>query len=351
MKIRTIFIASSLFCASFVSGAAHAVSYAITDLGLFNNNIAAINDNGQVVLNNSSGGHLWSNGSLTPFGVSTQALGINNSGQVVGGAPNPSGYDGQAVLWSNGTGYGLGTLGGSGSWAYDINDSGEVVGWARANGEVGSGNHAFIYSEGVNGDWVMSNVMGVPMSVNSLAYAINNSGQVAGAVTGYATSEAFVASNGIVTYLGTFGGNESAAYDINNNGQVVGMAELSGGRYNAFLYSNGSMINLVNNPHMYSSAWAINDSNQVVGQMGASAFLYSNGSLQDLNILAGAQVAGWQLGTALDINNNGQIVGLGSYGGQSHAYLLTPVPEPKAYALMLAGLGLVAAVRRRRQRA
>jgi probable HAF family extracellular repeat protein len=347
--IRSTLIASSLFCVSFVSGAAHAVSYAITDLGLSGANIAAINNSGQVVLNNSNVGYLWSNGSLTPLGMSTQAHGINNSGQVVGGGPNPSGYDGQAVLWSNGTGYGLGTLGGSGSWAHDINDSGEVVGWARANGEIGSGHHAFISSQDTNGNWVMSNVIGVPMSVNSMARAINNSGQVAGNISGFSTSEAFVASNGSVTYLGTFGGNWSVAYDINNNGQVVGMATLPGSVQRAFLYSNGSMINL-GTLSGDSQAHGINDSGQVVGATadGLAAFLYSNGSMQDLNTLAGAAATGWQLQSALDINNNGQIVGLGSYGGQTHAYLLTPVPEPEAYALMLAGLGLIGWRARRR---
>ena len=31
---------------------------------------------------------------------------------------------------------------------------------------------------------------------------------------------------------------------------------------------------------------------------------------------------------AMDINDAGQIVGSGYYGGVSHAFLLTPVPEP-----------------------
>lgn len=345
---RALF-STALFVSLTLSGTAYAASYSITDLGSYDSSSAAINDSGQVALSSSTGGHLWSNGSVTDLGLNTQAYGINNSGQMVGAAPAPSGYDSHAILWSNGVGADLGTLGGSGSVAMGINDSGQVVGWARANGEIGQGGHAFIYSQDAQGVWGMSNVIGVPLSTNSLAYAINNSGQIAGAVTGYGTSEAFVASNGSVTYLGTFGGNQSSAFDINSSGQVVGMATSAGGYGHAFLYSNGYMLNLVNTPNMTSYAWGINDSGQVVGEMGTSAFLYSNGSLQDLNILADASAAGWQLYSALDINNNGQIVGEGKLNGIVHAFLLTPVPEPESYAMMLAGLGLVGLRIRQRQ--
>ena len=48
---------------------------------------------------------------------------------------------------------------------------------------------------------------------------------------------------------------------------------------------------------------------------------------------------------ARGINDNGQIVAEGSDG---FAYLLDPVPEPKAYLLLLLGLGIMAPVIRRR---
>jgi len=37
---------------------------------------------------------------------------------------------------------------------------------------------------------------------------------------------------------------------------------------------------------------------------------------------------GWTITTATDINNVGQIVGVGDFGGVSRAVILTPVPEP-----------------------
>ena len=43
------------------------------------------------------------------------------------------------------------------------------------------------------------------------------------------------------------------------------------------------------------------------------------------------------------------IIGLGSIGGQQHAFLLTLTPEPSASALLVGGLGLLGTVVRRRR--
>ena len=48
------------------------------------------------------------------------------------------------------------------------------------------------------------------------------------------------------------------------------------------------------------------------------------------------------------INDRGQIV---ANGDNNHAYLLTVVPDPETYAILLAGLGLMGAwIRRRKSR-
>ena len=63
--------------------------------------------------------------------------------------------------------------------------------------------------------------------------------------------------------------------------------------------------------------------------------------------------AGWVLKEAAGINDHGAIVGtavnnlLGITDG--HAFLLSPVPEPETYAMLLAGLGLMGAMVRRRK--
>jgi probable HAF family extracellular repeat protein len=68
----------------------------------------------------------------------------------------------------------------------------------------------------------------------------------------------------------------------------------------------------------------------------------------DLNAQLPAGSVFWHLSDAFDINESGQIVGLGAvdYEGQTHAFLLTPVvPEPPVWLLM--GLGVVGLALRR----
>jgi probable HAF family extracellular repeat protein len=89
-----------------------------------------------------------------------------------------------------------------------------------------------------------------------------------------------------MTDLGTLGGSLGSANGINDEGDIVGMATLAGGQEHAFLYSNGAM--------------------------------------RDLNDLIEPH-PGWVLEEAHAINNRGQIVGEGTFGGQTRAFLLTPL--------------------------
>jgi probable HAF family extracellular repeat protein len=97
-----------------------------------------------------------------------------------------------------------------------------------------------------------------------------------------------------VTDLGTLGGSTpingsvpTVAWDINEVGQVVGYSTTSSGEEHAFLYSGGQMV--------------------------------------DLNSLIPSD-SGWTLVDARAINDGGQIVGWGDYGGYGilRAFLLTP---------------------------
>jgi probable HAF family extracellular repeat protein len=132
--------------------------------------------------------------------------------------------------------------------------------------------------------------------------------------------------------LGTLGGPVSMAHAINNLGQIAGEATIRDGTHHAFLYRDGSMQDLNGflqnlNPLVEASwAYAINDLGQVVGKAyidgGTSsgstfAFLYSDGVMQNLNTL------GWYSSSALAINNKGQVVGKANNGNpyNDHAVL------------------------------
>lgn len=127
-----------------------------------------------------------------------------------------------------------------------------------------------------------------------------------------------------VTDLGTLGGGSSRATGINNYGQVVGWANTPNGFQRAFLYTNGSMQNL-SLGGASSVANGINDNGQVVGQSEyvngfgiKHAFLYSssNGAMLDLFASSGNLINGYSSAEA--INNNGEIVGWHFRGVEVH---------------------------------
>jgi len=159
----------------------------------------------------------------------------------------------------------------------------------------------------------------------STAFAINNSGQIVG--TGQTSSgqfDAFLYSGGVMQDLGALGGISSAAFGINSSGQVAGQIETPGGQLNAFLYSGGVMQNLGTLGGSNSQANGINDAGVVVGTSGTAdgneaPFIYSNGVMTDLNSLV--SLPNTILWYGAGINNLGQIIATGLAG---RAYLLTP---------------------------
>jgi probable HAF family extracellular repeat protein len=219
----------------------------------------------------------------------------------------------------------LGTLGGTESFAYGINASGQVAGGSFTGN--GFSSHAFLYSNGTMAD------LGTLGALDSSAGSINDSGQAVGAVVG-GDNSAVLYSNGAIVNLGRLpGGGDSYATSINASGQIAGFALTKSPypRYHGFLYSNGTMADLGTLPGgSQSRALGINASGQVVGGADTSdgnshAFLYSNGTMADLNTLLDPAFS-WDLITANAINNLGWIVGTGEEhpSTQVRAFLLRP---------------------------
>lgn len=353
MKLKRAVVALSA-AVVILSGAAQAVPrYSVTYLGSLSGGMhdftSGINASGQVVgdfrdFASRSRAFLSSGGSMTDLGTlggNTTAGAINDLGQVVGSSqrdPNPGVHGGDAFLYSGGIMTALGTINGRPiEWGYDINASGQV---AASYQTAGGQRRAVLYSGGAGVD--LGTLVGDDYSV---AMAINDNGQVAGTsqASGGTTSHAFLYSGGVMTDLGTLGGNfnSSRATDINDSGQVVGLSSTTGAEH-VFLYSNGVMTDI--GMWFADGLPKINNSGQIL----SGTFLYSNGIRTELNDLLDPQ-SGWSVGFASDINDAGQIAASGCNTlGVCGAVLLSPVPEPEIYLMMLAGLGLVGMKLRRR---
>jgi probable HAF family extracellular repeat protein len=206
------------------------------------------------------------------------------------------------------------------STATGINDAGQVVGSSAIildpNDPVRF-DHAFVTHGGALQD------LGTPNgALESDAVAINASGQIAGDGSAPISGSSFAAlySNGTFKSLGNPSSFTNAT-GINNSGQVVGNI-LSKGlppQSQAFIYSNGTTQNLGTLGGIASSATGINNAGQVIGNIttasGNQAFVYSNGNVQMLGTLGGT------FSSAAGINDSGQIVGNFDAGSATHAFL------------------------------
>jgi probable HAF family extracellular repeat protein len=255
--------------------------------------------------------------------------GINENGQVAGYSLTGQG-DYHAFLYSSGAMQDLGAFGGSQPYqsnAYGINNSGQVVGYATTNDNTV---HAFLYSGGR-----MQDIGTAPGAGYSIARGVNSSGQITGDSYGIGIGEhGFLYSNGRMQDLGILpdGDNWWTAKGINSSGQIIASPTDPQTGQHSFLYTNGAMQDL-GSLGAGSCAFGINSIGNVVGWSyydhtvnghAGGAFFWSNGVMHDLNELIDPS-SNWFLSMATAINDNGQIVGIGSNpSGQIDAFLLTP---------------------------
>ncbi len=198
----------------------------------------------------------------------------------------------------------LGTLGGGSSVAYGINNKGQVVGYTQNSARQ----HAFLWSDGTMRD------LGTLGGLNSQANAVNAAGVVVGwSETKTGDRHAFRWKNGVMTDLGTTGGTNSQALDINTDGQIVGFSETAKVwpyTNQAFIWQNGTLRKLLPEVTGYNIAEGINDRGQVIGELddagGAHGFVWNNGNVTFLGdgfpfaINRGGQIAGYYFTTPPD---------------------------------------------------
>lgn len=251
------------------------------------------------------------------------AVGINNNGQVVGYTVLAN-HDERAFVADKYSLVNLGTLGGSVSRAIAINGSGVITGYSFTADGLG---RCFV-SHG-NG---MVDIGPLASTDNCKPTAINDAGQIVGAVYNSSGSHAFLYDGRQFHDLGALGGNTSVANGINQLGQVVGQAQMANGDTRAFLYSAGQMFNL-GSPSAtggISSAYSVNASGQAIGYYTLPndsrhlPILFRNGSIIELNKVLPMLTEVDD--TFLYLNDAGQIAGTGKINGARHAFLLTPMP-------------------------
>ena len=125
--------------------------------------------------------------------------------------------------------------------------------------------------------------------------------------------------------------SSSVAYAINDSGQVAGLSKTIDGEYHAAIWINGQIMD-IGSLGGFTKAWGINNAGQVVGYSwivnSYHAFIYSDGEMIDLNTLLPPESPWDCLECAYDINNKRQIVGYGRrIDGEIHAFLMTPHPH------------------------
>ena len=198
--------------------------------------------------------------------------------------------------------YTITDLGASTKWVSQINEAGQVTGYAV----VADGTYqAFVWSAG------QMTMLG-RLAGDGHGFALNDQGQVVGSAyadAGYTDSRAVLWQNGTIQDLNVPGGPRTGALGINNAGQITVNSQTS-----AYLWENGALRDLG-----FEHAGAINDVGQVIGRRNTGevyaytpvyhAVAWDSGSVRDLGTLGG------RFSLPYAINQAGLIVGAASLPG------------------------------------
>ena len=292
-------------------------------------------------------------------GTQGLAFMVNNRGQVVGSALNtvPDAYSfggffpgktqARAFVWENGVMRDLGTLGGPDAVAFYISQSGEVSGTSYIN-NIPNGNtgvpttRPFLWKNGKMTD--LGSLGGTISSV----WWLNNNSQVVGytTVAGDQDFYGFFWDGKKLINTGSLGGHQSYLGWVNDSGVAVGASYVANNlTIHATLWSRGKLTD-IGTLGQDNCAWpyAINNSGQIVGVSlpdggdvdcrtipfasgGGRAFLMENGQpMVDLNALIENPPPDLRFYWAYYISDNGQIYG-SAVDSNSHGHTVVLIPD------------------------
>jgi probable HAF family extracellular repeat protein len=387
--MKSMFIFGASLMTSVAMAQSAGTTYSVQDLGIVGGAGSPnfMSSNGLIAgavqtANNQSHAAVWFLGfqlDLSTPGIggpNSLANGVNDKGQVVGGAQSGvsnsedfCGFNADGVapssaaclpfVFQNGVMKALPTLGGPNGVVHSINNHSEAVGWAETiNKDPNAACGVLQFSPVLWGTTSTRTLPTFPGDPDGVAWSINDNGQAVGATGSCGTfsvdsglflveKHAMLWEAGTAINLGNlggdglFGGHHACA--INKNSQVVGHSDLTGDTtFHTFLWTwETGMKDLGTlSGDFASTAIAINDPGVVVGvsldsNFDERAFVWSGGSMTDLNTVLTANPQKLYLLQANSINADGQIVGLASTSdGNLHGFLATPDSAGNAVPLV-----------------
>jgi len=267
---------------------------------------------------------------VLPGGYRSSALDINDLGQIVGWSESPGPYFPlkHAFLWTRDTGMvDLGTFQDTDTEALSINNVGQVMGaalistfpfrgffWTPESGMIDLGSLGGTFT---------------------IPYDMNNLGQITGtSQTASSCCDAFLWTPGTgMIDIGSFGGL-STGVAVNNLGHVAGQSDTAEGLGHAFFWNGGMLADLSTLGGRNSFSVDLNDADQIAGESETAAntqegFVW----MEETGILALGTLGG-PLTSVNKMNNAGQVVGFsdlpgpGLPDGPSDAVLWDVGPPP-----------------------
>lgn len=262
------------------------------------------------------------------------ANGANDNGLIVGtGVDTLWGAEPRPLIWDGAGVEQLPVIGGLDfGWAQDVNTSGVVVGWNGAGG----GEVATYWSDGAVHQ-ITATTQGGAWMIR--AFGVNDDGIVVGEGEDPVMPLRMVAvkydiASDSLTEIPPLPGDDGAiAFDVSENGLVVGNSNLAAADSLPFIWSadTGTVEIPLPEGTELGAARGVNSDGWVVGTAGgqyAVPFLYDGEQTYRIQDLI-PDGTGWDLSTntvatAMDISEDGCIVGTGMLNGEIRAYVLTP---------------------------